>query len=202
MNEQNLGLRELAQKYAARPLKFYHKEKKRPNGETYYEDWVSWTCLGRSIETVTNERVSSCMKTGKWPLFEAGYEAFKKGTEIPETGTPLFAWPAITSEQVEVFRQKGLKTIEDLADITDSVIASIRLPGVREIVKQAKSYLDNKDTVAAAANMQRVVDENDDLKARLIEMEDMIKELAANKPRRGRPPKSETEGASSEDDGE
>ena len=67
MLNPTVDLRELSQQFAARPLRFYLKYKQTPSGETISEEWVQWSPLGRSIETVTPERVANCKKTKKWP---------------------------------------------------------------------------------------------------------------------------------------
>lgn len=184
-----VDMRELSQRFSARPLKFYQKPRKLPNGEIKMEDWVDWAPLGQANLSVTPERVDRCMRTPKWPLFDPAYQAWKQGNALPTNGTPIGAWPALLPEQAEVLRKAGLASIEDIADLTDSTMSRIPLPGIRDLVAQARAYLSAKDTTAAAAAIKRVNEENEDLKARMAEMEEMLKEAMADKPRRGRPPK-------------
>mgnify|MGYP001810884468 CR=1 FL=1 len=50
-----------------------------------------------------------------WEQVSPAYEAWKKGLEVPEHGTPLGVWPGVSSEQAEALRSVGIKTVEDVA---------------------------------------------------------------------------------------
>lgn len=98
----------------------------------------------------------------KWGQVERAYEAWKQGHEIPLDGTPLGAWPGINEAQAQVFRAAGIKTVEQVADITDAMISRVALPGVRDLKAQAKAFLSNVDKAASAA---KVTEQDDKIKA-------------------------------------
>ena len=90
-----------------------------------------------------------------WAQLEPAYNAWKEGVELPEFGTPLAAWPGVNKAQVKGLQAAGVKTIEDLRDLSETAIPKIRVPGLRALVTQAALYLDGKDK----ADLVRSVDE-------------------------------------------
>lgn len=47
------------------------------------------------------------------------YKAWKEGLADPTSGTPLKEWPPVSRSQVEHLAHNGIKTVEDLANLTD-----------------------------------------------------------------------------------
>jgi hypothetical protein len=141
----------------------------------------------------------------RWGAIEPAYAAWKKGHEITVDGTPLAAWPGVTPEQAEVLRTFGLRTVEEVANATDSVIARVQLPGVRDLQANARAFLEAADRGKVAAELARKDDEIAALKADMEELKAMLVEsMQANEPdlepdgseaprRRGRPPKARDE---------
>lgn len=115
--------------------------------------------------------------TAVWSQIEPAYEAFKSGRDIPLNGTPLAVWSGVTPEMAEIFRQSGIRTVEEVRNLTDGQIERIRLPNVRDMRKQATLFLDNTDAAKAA---QREA-EKDAIIAQMAErqavMEAMLEEL-------------------------
>lgn len=76
-----------------------------------------------------------------WGFIKPKYEAWKNNQELPTTGTPLAAWNHLTPEQAEVLRANGIKSIEDVAVLTDMHFQRIPIPNMRSLNEAAKLFL-------------------------------------------------------------
>lgn len=88
----------------------------------------------------------------RWDAIRPAYEAWKNGQEVPDQGTPLGAWPGITSVQAEHIRALGIRTVEEFRDATPETLFKARMPGLERLQKMATQFL-------IAANQQQVADE-------------------------------------------
>lgn len=128
------------------------------------------------------------------------YEAWKRGEQLPETGTPLAACNFLRQEDVTVLKMAGIRTAEELAGMLDSNLGQIRLPNIREKRAQAKRFLEAQDQNKTAAKMAAQEAELAELKAQMAALMASKTEEAPEvdengdriPKRRGRPPKSET----------
>jgi hypothetical protein len=127
----------------------------------------------------------------QWAQIEPHYMAWKDGNELPDNGTPLAAWSGVTPEQAEVLRRIGAKSVEAVAGLTEAVLGNPPLPNLREIKRQAQAFIEGRDKSAMASEIATL---REQLETALA----MMAEEAAEKPRRGRPPK-ETEPAQEAD---
>lgn len=81
--------------------------------------------------------------------FPNEYEKFKKGQDAVLTGTPLDLWPALLPSQIIELKHQGVRTIEQLADLSDSSSGVMR--GFYQLKHKAKQFLeDAKDKNATA----------------------------------------------------
>lgn len=94
--------------------------------------------------------------------FPRHYEAFKKRVEMPEEGTPLAEWPQISRSQVEELAFMNVKTVEQLANMSDGNIGQFQ--GGQILKHRAREWLD-------AANATKLVAENEALLARVRDLE-------------------------------
>jgi hypothetical protein len=117
-----------------------------------------------------------------WAQIQPHYLAWKEGNELPDNGTPLAAWSGVTPEQAEVLRRIGVKTIEGVASLTESILSQPPLPNLREIKAQAKLFLDGRDKAGLVEELAKARAMNEEMAAMLAALEE-------DKPRRGRPPK-------------
>jgi hypothetical protein len=125
----------------------------------------------------------------QWAQIEPHYEAWKQGHEIAETGTPLGAWPAITQDEAEALRGAGIRTVEDVAALSEERLARPILPRLRDLQRQAKMFLDGLGDAALKAQIVALQEQN----AAMLEMLAEQKQEAKRGP--GRPRKEETEAA-------
>lgn len=123
--------------------------------------------------------------------FSALYKSYKEGLEAPVDGIPLEAWPRLTSASVANYKAMGVKTVENVANMSDQVCNKVSMGAMADRTA-AKAYIAlAKDT----ALVQKQALELERRDAKIEELERQIKDLAAQmeKPR-GRPRK-ETEEA-------
>lgn len=154
--------------YPIRIVRFWTDYKVRPDGTREPIDWVEYCApgmaqrlttpatirsLSRVIEDVDPDNLAAAMARDRWATIKVAYDAWKAGQELPVSGTPLAAWPGVSTQQAEVIRTLGLKTVEEVAQASDTVLNKIQLPGVREIQANARRFLDGRDGVKAAARM-------------------------------------------------
>ena len=157
--------------------------------------------LAKVQTNIDPDNIAGQMALQRWNVIKPAYEAWKQGQALPEHGTPLAAWPGITPEQADVFRQTGLRSVEEIAEATDSLLQRVQLPGTRDIRDNAKRFLDAKDQSkiadAIAAKDEQInslQDQLEELRQMIIAREadpsdDLEADGSAAPRRRGRPPK-------------
>ena len=158
-------------------------------------DWVTYAPAHMAMFTQITERVDWMRPDGgkirhddegkkldflrhRWEMIEKGYNAWKTGNEIPLDGTPLSSWPGLNSAQADVFRAVGMKTVELIATIPDSMIPRIQLPGVRDIIKQAQAFLEASDRNSTANRLTSLEANNAELTAQLEAAMQLLEEQA------------------------
>lgn len=147
---------------------FTQKYIKDKEGNLVTVDWVSWVPTHAPQTMGNSERVDRldpeniklpdganggekiAYMRHMWATIQPAYQAWKEGREVPLNGTPLAAWPGVTPEQAEVFRLAGIRSVEQVRDLTDGLRSKVRLPNVRELQELAKLYLENSGAAAAA----------------------------------------------------
>jgi len=121
------------------------------------------------------------------------YRAWKEGIEIPPTGTALVEWGLISRAEAEALVLIGVRTVEELAEMSDSVSGRIHnVPGLKQ---KAKVFLKNAGGAENVAKIADLTAKNDILEARIDELMNTVNELSKQnqteppKKRRGRPTK-------------
>jgi hypothetical protein len=119
-------------------------------------------------------------------MFPREWEAFQRQQVNGVTGTPLEQWPQVTRAQCKEAKYFEVHTVEQMAGLSDLSCQKMGM-GFSELRSKAKAYLEaaagTASQTAQAAENQRLHDEIEALKAQLQDIA----------PRRGRPPKVETE---------
>lgn len=126
-----------------------------------------------------------------WSFIKPRYEAWKKGMDMPETGTPLSVWPGVNEAEIFELNRAGIKSVEELANSGDGALDKVALPNVREFRKQARMFIEAQATQANAQTIMDLKERQEATEAALAEALEQLKE--AQKPKRGRPPKAKTE---------
>jgi hypothetical protein len=122
----------------------------------------------------------------KWSVIGPAYEAWKSGNELPETGTPLDAWSGVTRDQAKFMKDMGVRTVEDVRDMSDATMEKLRIPNARALPGLAKKYLEGESAAVKDAKIAEMAEQ-------MRVMQEMLEEQA--KPKRGRPAKKENEAA-------
>lgn len=150
-------------------------------------EWVHFTAKGAMNEVghpmhSTWERVKVLIPTGEtaegggglsgaamranWAAIEPHYLAWKEGSEIPDTGTPLAAWSGVTADQAAALKKVGLRTVDDVATLPEALLAKPPLPNMRELQTMAKAYIDGQGSAQMAAQIAALQAQN----AAMLEM--------------------------------
>lgn len=156
------------------------------------EDWVEYGPSANLDRSTTIERVSrlKCVQPHdnlqnsaiayahlRWQFLEPHYEAWKSGREAPVNGTPISAWNGLTPEQAEIFRMRNIKTVEEIADITDAVRQRVGIPHINDIIADAKRFVASADARAFSAtladNERRIAAQQ----AQLEDRDEQVREL-------------------------
>lgn len=76
--------------------------------------------------------------------FERHYEAFKARTKLPEEGFPIRDWAQVTSGMAEHLEFVNIKTVEQLANASDTNVAKI-MNGLA-LKDKAKKFLEDRNS--------------------------------------------------------
>lgn len=161
-------------------------------------DWVTWAPVGGVLSTQTTDRIKSirpddsmlrndssgtkgAFMRARWAQIEPAFNAWKGGQEIPLNGTPLGAWPAVNAGQVDVLRHYGIRTVEEVSGLSEAQIERITLPGMRDLQRQARTFLDNSDRADSAKREADKDSQLEAMKERLAEMEALLETKTAPK---------------------
>jgi hypothetical protein len=92
-----------------------------------------------------------------WPR---EYAAFKAGIQDVPSGTPLSHWPPISKAEVEELAYFKVRTVEQLAEMTDANAQN--LPGnLRRRIKQAQDFLSQAATGARTVELREELEKRD-----------------------------------------
>lgn len=159
---------------------FDTKYARQPDGSVKAVDWVSYSPGRFESPSVTRKRIKDMIPTpddqfedrgpnsnmrqmhmqARWSVIGPAYEAWKKGMEIPETGTPLAAWAGVTREQAELLKKIGILTVEDFSTVEDNKLNRIPLPNARALRDAARKFGDGSDASGLAAKMTELEAQN------------------------------------------
>lgn len=118
-----------------------------------------------------------------WGMIEPAYTAWKSGQEMPETGTPLGAWPGLNPAQADVLKRSGIRTVEEVAHITDGQAEKIKLPDMRGLRRQAAAFLDARENADTANRLTDLEAHNKALQERLEATMALLEERQGSAPK-------------------
>ena len=164
----------------------YKEDKVKPG--TYREvDMVEYGPMGSAQYLMVTEAISrlSCvvplegraqsnpavqMAHSRWNAIKPKYEAWKSGQTTPLNGTPLAAWNGINQQQGEIFKLHGIHTVEDVSKLTDSHRQRIGLPGMMDLIDNAKRFLLSIDKASVTSALAERDAKIADLTAKMEEL--------------------------------
>ena len=149
--------------------------------------------------TTTPQRIIDVQRStnGLWEIIEPFYDKWKEGQEIPEVGTPLTSWNGVTNAQVEMLRSHGIRTVEDLANVTDGNLQRME-PGTRFLRDGARKWIEDADKRDVATALAEKDAEMEALKAQMSDLMNLIARDNSEEPikrKPGRPKRDEAEAA-------
>lgn len=165
-------------------------------GKMIPEDWVLVAPPGQLDRQVTPHKIADIQKikgTGaeNHPASDSmvhfrdfilrHYDMWKKGEEVPLEGTPLVAWNALSTEEVDAFKKAGIRTVEEIRDMNDTLLGKVQVARPREKKALAKRFLEAADQNRASAELARRDAEMEALKAQIA---DLQKSMAAQPPKK------------------
>lgn len=155
--------------------------KSQEAGREIYEDreFVKIQIKGQDKQVVVEE-VKPFHKQ-KYPI---SYNLFQMGKPLPVVGTPIGQLPGVGPSLVHSLQGLQLRTIEDVADLTDeNTLSSIGM-GARDLVTRAKAFIQKAMPKAVALE-----EENKALREQLTAMNERL--TAMEQKRKGGRPRKE-----------
>ena len=175
------------------------KDPAKPNLGTKPVEYVITAPRDGGKYTQTPHRIVDVQRStnGLWEVIEPFYEKWKAGQEMPEVGTPLTSWNGVNNHQVEMLRSHGIKTIEDLSNVTDGNLTKME-PGTRFLRDAARQWIKDADKRDIATALAEKDAEMEALKAQMSDLMALISRDNAEEPikrKPGRPRKDDAEAA-------
>jgi hypothetical protein len=106
--------------------------------------------------------------------FPDEWKRFKDGLGAAESGTPLELLPGVSKAQVEEMKYFHVRTVEQLAGMSDS--NSQKFMGVRKLQAEAKAYLERAAGAAPEKRLQAELEKRDN---ELATLRTQVSELVA-----------------------
>lgn len=131
----------------------------------------SW--LDSIREGVNQERIPA-----EWlHAYQAALKMYKEQQEIPENGTPVKNWPAVSPSQVKMLLDLNIRTVEDLAQATEEALNRIGM-GARALKSKAQAWLDSSGGQGKlAGELESLRVRNEELEARDAAREEQLRTL-------------------------
>ena len=138
------------------------------------------------FEQVAPEWLAQMQKdstSGRLPLawyenYVESYERWKRGEEMPLTGTPIKGWAVLSPAQMKNLIALNILTVEDLASINDEGLRRIGM-GAADLRDKAKAWLSQtKDKGPLTMENASLKAENAALLAQRGQLEARVKELS------------------------
>lgn len=122
-----------------------------------------------AVATIAVKNVSD-VERQRWP---EAYAAFKAGQEAPIVGTPIEEWPVLNRAMVAELRHLQIRTVEELARLSDVQVQHIGMGGsiLRE---RARAFLDD---ALHEALTSKALAENDVMRSRIGALERQVEQL-------------------------
>tara|TARA_R110000803_G_scaffold27833_4_gene64787 strand:- start:3429 stop:4022 length:594 start_codon:yes stop_codon:yes gene_type:complete len=112
--------------------------------------------------------------------FRPEYEAFKRGEEAVLEGTPLSQWGAISKSQSKELVHFNVKTVEQLASMTDGNAQNF--PAILALREQAKSFLKTALEGSQTSKLQAELTKRDKAQSAMqVQIDELVAELGASK---------------------
>lgn len=108
--------------------------------------------------------------------FPSQYRHFKESQSAPDVGMPLKDWAPIARSEVDRYAYHGVKTVEQLAMVSDSNLDRLGM-GAASLRQKARDMLEQAKGLAPIEGMRA---ENAQLKSQLDALQRMMEQLQAS----------------------
>lgn len=138
--------------------------------------------------------------------FKGVYEQWRSKQTVAQTGTPLEQWALLDVKTIASFKDFNIFTVQQLAQLPDGVLDSIRVAKAREWRGKAVAWLEAASQagqdVEARATIERQQKQIDDMKEMISKLQAKNNSVGFDKKRRGARDVSEAElgGADTEEE--
>lgn len=145
--------------------------------ENRYEDWLrNNRGRGGEIRASGAGADTPSMSAARFPQewldkIQAGFEAWRRGEELEVEGSPLRNWPVISQSQRMNCEAAHIRTIEELAEASDSALELVGM-GAVALRQRARDWLK-----ANGGEQGKLVMELDAARVRIGELETEVDEL-------------------------
>jgi len=112
--------------------------------------------------------------------FPRHYDAFKQRIEMPVEGTPLTEWPAISRSQAEELSFYHIKTVEQLANVSDS--NGTQFMGFNGLRQKAKEFIELSKSAVEASELKLELEKRDNQIAALQAQIDKLVSYSGSEP--------------------
>lgn len=110
--------------------------------------------------------------------FPKHYQAFQQRVELPTEGTPLSEWTVITRSHAEELSFMGVKTVEQLAGMSDSIAS--QWMGGQNFKAKAKAWLERANKEVSVSHLEGELAKRD---AQIAALSAKLDELVGDAPK-------------------
>lgn len=129
--------------------------------------------LKQLAEQVQQERLPAEFQR----MYKNAYDTWKESGEAPLNGTYVKNCPIFSPSQIDNLLRANIKTVEDLANANEEMIARLGMGG-RALKSQAETWLTSaKDVGAVASQLEALKIQNEELKVTNEALSAQVKEL-------------------------
>lgn len=169
--------------------------KQGPDGTLVAVDWITIAKKGtNNTAKVWDPKRLEKDDPKLWEFVKPTYEKWKQNNVIATSGTPIETWGVLSKQQIKLFKGLGLLSVEDLAAAGDGLREKLGMGGL-DVIKSARSFLENKDRAAAANTISDLKDQLAGMQKMLEEVRRQNDELQAERGKKPQKPKLEREAA-------
>lgn len=140
--------------------------------EVWHDEAYVEIIIPGDSKSIVHERVKDEHKE-RWPR---QWAAFQANQEAPAEGTPLEEWSALGASQVMEIKSHNVRTVEDVAGLSDSQLAKVIPMGGHALRDRARRFVEQVDAEKPVAELMQQVET---LKAEIAALKDQKKEVAA-----------------------
>lgn len=137
--------------------------------EKVADDW-----LANIQEGVKQERIPDFWYTA----YKRALDEFRQGREVPVDGTPITDCAIFSPAQTRLLQDINVLTVENMAEANEETVQRIGMGG-RALKQRAQAWLDSSDKGKSAGQLDKLRQENKELKERDKEREAQLAKLSA-----------------------